>query len=131
MKTLEEIRAQFEEDGNVDISKLPDLNEAIVAELARSPQARAITPSEYLELTEAHFGQMVQFLLAQMADVFGYVTEIHRTVEKALSGDTNVPEPQAAVEQFMAETLPFVTYDRLARLYQKAYDKTTKRLVTP
>ncbi len=131
MRTLEDIRAQFEEDGNVDISKLPDLNEAIVAELAKSPAARQITPSEYLELTEAHFGQMVQFLLAQMADVFGYVTEIHRTVEKALSGETKVAEPQQAVEEFMAETLPFVTYDRLARLYQKAFDKNRQRLVTP
>lgn len=132
MKTLEEIRAPYlDEDGNLDVSNLNAVNEDIAQALKQTPSSYQPNGAEYLELTEAHFGQMVQFLLAQMADLMGYVTEIHRTVEQALAGETTVETPQEAAQQFLSDTQPFAVYDRLARLYQLVYDKQRQKLVTP
>lgn len=132
MKTLEEIRAEFtDEDGHVSVDSLAAINEKMAEELSQTPASYQPTGAEYLELTEAHFGQMVQFLLAQLADVYGYVTDIHATVEQALAGETSIQTAEEAAKAFISETQPFVVYDRLARLYALVYGKQQKKLVTP
>ena len=136
MKTLDEIRAPFtDEDGTVPMERIGEMTAALKEELESSKIAlQQVTYQEHLGIMEAHFAQMVVFLLQQMASIYAELQVFAGVMNAQIAGDSSlvaIPDPEVLAQEFVVDAMLAVNFDRLARLHEVVLEKSTPKLMVP